>query len=302
MTDNSIPRNMLKLVMLGDGGVGKTALVIQLCLNKFVETYDPTIEDSYRKQLILDDRPTTLEVTDTAGQEEFESLRDMWIRDGEGFLLVYSITQRMSFARVKQYFSEIVSVKAGEPFGAILVGNKLDQASERQVSVEEGEELAKKWGIPFFETSAKMNINIESTFRILAQSTRDKCEDPENCTTSNDSNANSLDTVATSDNADQVDVDNSKYNPDISDSNTPAAKNTAESNTALDDASQLKSAPVQTSEDGQSEQIVENTTADTLDAKLNKKQSKLEKKAEKIHRKVKRKEQKKGDKHKCTIM
>lgn len=190
---------MIKLVMLGDGGVGKTALVIQLCLHKFVETYDPTIEDSYRKQVILDDQSTSLEVMDTAGQDEFDSLRDMWIRDGEGFFLVYSITQRMSFARVKQYFSEIVSIKDGEPFGAILVGNKIDQNSQRQVLAEEGQALADEWGIPFFETSAKMDINTDTAFRTLARATRDKCDEREATALSGDSNVNSFDTAQTSD-------------------------------------------------------------------------------------------------------
>ncbi|CAO3647980.1 unnamed protein product [Mucor hiemalis] len=69
---------LFKIVVLGDGGVGKTALTIQLCLNHFVEvnnTYDPTIEDSYRKQVVIDDYPCVLEVLDTAGQEEYTALR-----------------------------------------------------------------------------------------------------------------------------------------------------------------------------------------------------------------------------------
>ncbi|KAJ9473835.1 putative 60S ribosomal protein L19-A (putative) [Pseudozyma hubeiensis] len=72
-------RMIYKLVMLGDGGVGKTALVIQLCLSHFVETYDPTIDDSYRKQTVIDDQPCVLEVLDTAGQEEYTALRYQWI-------------------------------------------------------------------------------------------------------------------------------------------------------------------------------------------------------------------------------
>lgn len=91
---------LYRLVVLGDGGVGKTALTIQLCLNHFVESYDPTIEDSYRKQVVIDEEPCILEVLDTAGQEEYTALRDQWIRDGEGFVLVYSIAQRSTFERV----------------------------------------------------------------------------------------------------------------------------------------------------------------------------------------------------------
>ncbi|KAG0778963.1 hypothetical protein G6F21_012777 [Rhizopus arrhizus] len=90
---------LYKLVVLGDGGVGKTALTIQLCLNHFV--------DSYRKQVVIDDQPCVLEVLDTAGQEEYTALRDQWIRDGEGFLLVYSITSRSTFERIERFRNQI---------------------------------------------------------------------------------------------------------------------------------------------------------------------------------------------------
>jgi GTPase KRas protein len=131
-----------------------------------VETYDPTIEDSYRKQVVIDQQPATLEVLDTAGQEEYTALRDQWIRDGEGFLLVYSITSRSSFARIKNYYSQIERVKDEDPFAIVLVGNKSDRRNERQVSESEGEELATELGdnVAFFESSAKLNINIENAF------------------------------------------------------------------------------------------------------------------------------------------
>jgi hypothetical protein len=88
-------------------------------LNHFVETYDPTIEDSYRKQVQIDGQSCMLEVLDTAGQEEYIALRDQWIRDGEGFVLVYSISSRSSFARIQRFHSQIQRVKetamAGSP-------------------------------------------------------------------------------------------------------------------------------------------------------------------------------------------
>lgn len=157
---------LYKIIVLGDGGVGKTALTIQLCLNHFVETYDPTIEDSYRKQVVIDDQPATLEVLDTAGQEEYTALRDQWVRDGEGFLLVYSITSRSSFLRIRNYYEQIERVKDRDPFALVLVGNKSDRTGERQVSQSEGEDLAKSLGphVAFFESSAKLNINIENAF------------------------------------------------------------------------------------------------------------------------------------------
>lgn len=136
-----------------------------------METYDPTIEDSYRKQVVLDDDPATLEVLDTAGQEEYTALRDQWIREGEGFILVYSITSRSSFTRIRTFFNQIQRVKEdSDPYAVVIVGNKSDRSDEREVSTQEGEVLAKELGdVPFFESSAKNNINIEEAFMTCAR-------------------------------------------------------------------------------------------------------------------------------------
>jgi len=86
-----------KIVVLGAGGVGKSALTIRLVTDNFLEEYDPTIEDSYRKSVIIDDQNALLDILDTAGQEEFSSMQDQWMREGKGFLLVYTITSRATF-------------------------------------------------------------------------------------------------------------------------------------------------------------------------------------------------------------
>ncbi|RPB24497.1 ras-domain-containing protein [Terfezia boudieri ATCC MYA-4762] len=161
---------LYKLVVLGDGGVGKTALTIQLCLNHFVETYDPTIEDSYRKQVVIDGASCMLEVLDTAGQEEYTALRDQWIRDGEGFVLVYSISSRSSFTRIPRFHSQILRVKESSSSGGVnqvpimLVGNKSDRVTEREVSTQEGHALARELGCEFVEASAKNCVNVERAF------------------------------------------------------------------------------------------------------------------------------------------
>jgi len=100
--------NLYKIAVLGDGGVGKTSLSIQLCLNHFIETYDPTIDDSYRKQFVIDEEACILEIFDTAGQEEYDTLRDHGIRDAEGFLLVYSISQHSTFGQVDRFHQQIL--------------------------------------------------------------------------------------------------------------------------------------------------------------------------------------------------
>ncbi|MCO5565547.1 hypothetical protein L7F22_019221 [Adiantum nelumboides] len=170
--------NIYKLVVLGDGGVGKTALTIQLCLNHFVETYDPTIEDSYRKQTVIDDQPCMLEVLDTAGQEEYTALRDQWIREGEGFLLVYSIADRATFERVERFREQISRVKDTEPQSVpiMLVGNKCDKVNAREVSRDEGQALAQRLGCRFVESSAKTCVNVEKAYYTVVRMIREQRE------------------------------------------------------------------------------------------------------------------------------
>ena len=174
----------------------------QLCLNHFVETYDPTIEDSYRKQVVIDSQSCMLEVLDTAGQEEYTALRDQWIRDGEGFVLVYSITSRSSFSRIRRFHNQIQRVKESSSAGSpttggylsspvrqdmlnsgpqapvMLVGNKSDRVTEREVSTQEGAALAKEMGCDFVEASAKNCINVEKAFYEVVRSLRRQRQDP----------------------------------------------------------------------------------------------------------------------------
>jgi GTPase KRas protein len=144
-----------KLVVVGGGGVGKSCLTIQLIQSHFVDEYDPTIEgtppslpstipshplilltDSYRKQCVIDDEVALLDVLDTAGQEEYSAMREQYMRTGEGFLLVYSITSRQSFEEIVTFQQQILRVKDKDYFPIIVVGNKCDLEHERQVSTE----------------------------------------------------------------------------------------------------------------------------------------------------------------------
>jgi small GTP-binding protein len=149
-----------QVCVLGEGGVGKTALTIRLCSDRFVTEYDPTIEDSYRKQLVVNGRAVMVEILDTAGQEEFKAQRDEWIRDSDGFVIVYSITSRTSFDNIKEFYDTILRVKDGEELSIALAGNKADLDDKRAVSTEDGAELAARLGAQFRETSAKTRMNI----------------------------------------------------------------------------------------------------------------------------------------------
>ncbi len=96
------------------GGVGKSALTIQLIQNHFVDEYDPTIEDSYRKQVVIDGETCLLDILDTAGQEEYSAMRDQYMRTGEGFLCVFAIDNMKSFEDIDSYRGQIRRVKDAE--------------------------------------------------------------------------------------------------------------------------------------------------------------------------------------------
>ncbi|PQE03885.1 Small GTPase superfamily Ras type protein [Rutstroemia sp. NJR-2017a BBW] len=163
------------LVALGDDNVGIKALTNL----DFISTYDPTPEDSYRRQVVIDEQPCMIEVLETGDQEQYTALRDQWIRDGDGFLLVYCITKRSSFDRVRGYYDLVQEVKQSSlrtprpgipitsyspPVPMMLVGNNSDRVTEREVSEKEGQNLAKELGCDFVETSVKDSINVEKAF------------------------------------------------------------------------------------------------------------------------------------------
>lgn len=161
-----------KLVVVGGGGVGKSCLTIQLIQSHFVDEYDPTIEDSYRKQCVIDDEVALLDVLDTAGQEEYSAMREQYMRTGEGFLLVYSITSRQSFEEILVFQQQILRVKDKDYFPIIVVGNKCDLESDRQVSEADGEALARSFSCKFIETSAKSRINVDNAFYDIVREIR----------------------------------------------------------------------------------------------------------------------------------
>lgn len=162
-----------KLVVVGGGGVGKSALTVQLIQSHFLDEYDPTIEDSYRKQTTIDNEQVMLDILDTAGQEEFNAMREQYMRSGEGFLLVYAINSRSSLEELLSFNEQIHRVKDSDEVPIMVVGNKSDLEMERQVSYEEGLSLADSFNCPFIETSAKQRINVEEAFYGLVRQIRD---------------------------------------------------------------------------------------------------------------------------------
>ncbi|KAH8744114.1 ras family-domain-containing protein [Hyaloscypha sp. PMI_1271] len=161
-----------KLVVIGGGGVDKSSFAIQLIQSHFVDEYDPTILDSYKRLCVIDEKEAILDVLDTAGQEEYSAMREQYMRTGEGFLLIYSITSRRSFEEILSFQQQILRVKDLDYFPIIIVANHCDREDERQVSRQEGEALACSFGCQFIEASAKARINVEDSFYSIVREIR----------------------------------------------------------------------------------------------------------------------------------
>ncbi|XP_059160075.1 ras-related protein Ral-A-like isoform X1 [Physella acuta] len=158
------PAVIHKVIMVGSGGVGKSALTLQFMYDEFVEDYEPTKADSYRKKVVLDGEEVQIDILDTAGQEDYAAIRDNYFRSGEGFLCVFSIKEQESFQATQDFREQILRVKNDENIPFLLVGNMVDLADQRQVSVEEATRRAQEWNVNYVETSAKTRANVDKVF------------------------------------------------------------------------------------------------------------------------------------------
>ena len=159
-----------KIVMLGSGAVGKSAITVQMVSGHFLSSYDPTIEDSYRTTINVNNQDIILNILDTAGQEEFYALRDQYMRSGDGYIIVFSITSITSFLEVnaiKEQLNIVLDADNNTLIPIILVGNKCDLEEYRQVQSSDAQRLAEEWKVKYFETSAKNKTNINRIFEEL---------------------------------------------------------------------------------------------------------------------------------------
>eukprot|EP01097_Dermamoeba_algensis_P004311 TRINITY_DN2844_c0_g1_i3.p1 TRINITY_DN2844_c0_g1~~TRINITY_DN2844_c0_g1_i3.p1 ORF type:complete len:185 (+),score=17.08 TRINITY_DN2844_c0_g1_i3:53-607(+) len=156
-----------KIVVLGAGGVGKSALTVRFVQGIFVEKYDPTIEDSYRKQVDIAGEHYMLEILDTAGTEQFTAMRDLYMKNGQGFVLVYSIIAQSTFNDLPDLRDQILRVKDSDNVPMVLVGNKVDLEEQRVIQTATGQGLAQDWGCAFMEASAKTKQNVDEIFMNL---------------------------------------------------------------------------------------------------------------------------------------
>lgn len=170
MASSSRPFDLqIKLLMIGDSAVGKTSLLLRYANDTFSSTFITTIGIDFKiKTIDLDGKRVKLQIWDTAGQEQFRTITRSYFRGAQGIVLVYDITDRGTFNSVRSWMSQI-NDHADAQVNRVLIGNKCDYESARQVSTEEGQRLAEEYGVKFFETSAKNDINVTECFTTIAR-------------------------------------------------------------------------------------------------------------------------------------
>ena len=158
----------IKLLMIGDSNVGKTSILNKYVTNKFTDEFTTTIGiDFHIKRISVNDKIVKLQLWDTAGQERFRSVTIGYFRGAQGALVVYDVTNRESFNNIKKWMEDI-DKNCYNGIIIFLVGNKIDEIQNREVSIEEGKELGKKYKISYFECSAKTGKNIEELYFNIA--------------------------------------------------------------------------------------------------------------------------------------
>ena len=159
----------IKIMVIGESLVGKTALITKYTKNTFGGAYLTTVGIDFQdKFLNINGKEIKIELWDTAGQERFRNIAKNYFQSSDGFLLVYDLTKKSSFEKL-DFWNEQINLNAPKETKYILVGNKKDLENQREVQIEEGEDFAKKNNIKFYETSAKDGTNVINVFETLAK-------------------------------------------------------------------------------------------------------------------------------------
>ena len=165
--DEEVYDSKLKLMIIGETKVGKTALITRYTKNTFTGTYLTTIGIDFQvKYVPFEDKRVRLQIWDTAGQERFRNIAKSYFHSSNGFIVVYDISNKDSFEKLN-FWIEQIKLNAPENTICILVGNKSDLETERQIKKEQGEKLSEQIGMKFFEVSAKDGTNVEEAFQVL---------------------------------------------------------------------------------------------------------------------------------------
>eukprot|EP00002_Diphylleia_rotans_P019890 TRINITY_DN3846_c0_g1_i1.p1 TRINITY_DN3846_c0_g1~~TRINITY_DN3846_c0_g1_i1.p1 ORF type:complete len:209 (-),score=46.32 TRINITY_DN3846_c0_g1_i1:729-1355(-) len=164
-----MPEYNFKIVLLGEGRVGKTSLVLRYCQNTYSDKTTSTVQASYlTKKLTIGENRVNLAIWDTAGQERYHALGPIYYRDANAALLVYDMTDPDSFSKVKNWVKELRTM-LGKNVVLAIAGNKADLEKSRQVSNEDGMTYALTVSASHFNTSAKNNKNVDEVFLDLTK-------------------------------------------------------------------------------------------------------------------------------------
>ena len=184
MTNEDNYDMMVKVIIIGDSGVGKTNIMSKFLKNKFMEESKATVGVEFGSKLFdLNGHKIKAQIWDTAGQEKYKSITGAYFKGSKGALVVYDITQKSTYESLEKWVNDLKS--AGDPkITIILIGNKSDLEENRQVSKEQGEEKAKSFGCAFLETSALSGDNIDKAFNMMVKEifekfSNDSAEDSE---------------------------------------------------------------------------------------------------------------------------
>jgi Ras-related protein Rab-1A len=165
---------LFKVLIIGNSGVGKSCLLLRFAEDMFSDNYISTIGVDFKiRKLEVEDKSVKLQIWDTAGQERFRTITKSYYRGSNGIVVVYDITDRESFDQVQHWMGEI-DAHASADVCRLLVGNKADLNDKRAVKTDEGAALARQYGIPFLETSAKEASNVETMFTTMAGAMKKK--------------------------------------------------------------------------------------------------------------------------------
>ncbi|EGV64456.1 GTP-binding protein [Yamadazyma tenuis] len=156
-----------KFAVVGSRSVGKSSMIVRFVEDYFVESYYPTIENQFSKNVTYKNQEYEIEILDTAGQDEFSMINEKHLVGIHGYVLVYSVTSIQSFQVIEVIRDKILNSTGSESIPMVLVGNKCDLNYQRQVETSEGEALAKSFNCKFLETSVKDNLNIAKSFECL---------------------------------------------------------------------------------------------------------------------------------------
>ncbi|PRP80320.1 Rab1 family GTPase (PiYpt1) [Planoprotostelium fungivorum] len=172
---------LFKLLLIGDSGVGKSSLLLHLLIedsrfadNVYTDSYISTIGVDFKiKTLTIDNKTVKLQIWDTAGQERFRTITSSYYRGAHGIIVVYDVTDKVSFTNVKQWLGEIDRY-ACQSVNRLLVGNKADLLEKKVVDTNEAKEYAQSINISFLETSAKSSENVEEAFNLMTKQIKER--------------------------------------------------------------------------------------------------------------------------------